>query len=523
MKMSWSNKTFTNYLFILMIFLYQGVFASSPFDSDTISNEELKKKAQQVVQKKKSTPKNNSKKDYNPVPPKTSPEDNIVFDDKFYKQNSLAPEDKVDVHPIDPTKLPTYQMGTIKTEDAPPEGPLPKLEIIVDSSGSMGQLLNADRTKMFYLKKMLTRFFGDQWKEHEMTSLRVYGSKVRNDCDDNFLAVKSGEKSLAEIESQVAKFYPVGRTPLYKSIKDAIMDVKDYKGPKRVVIFTDGEDTCGGDPCKLTKETSLAETTDIKFFVVAIGFPPGKDSLKKVSCIGDTLRADNENDMFNGLGQISNSINKQRNLMVISPNPLAMVQLFKIVNGKPEFFRAFTAAWGVSVPPGEYEAVVMLEPNYKFPRFTIPPKKKVTLQVFGEGTVTVKFNNQLLDVEMLDKNSKVITKMTSDVPTKVPVGKYKMRIFRDPFYSKLVQPVFVYPNGEFEYDASEAGVVQINNPDLVGLYIYDSRDKLLGNYLTNFPVVLPRGDYRVHVNEKCSFDRISVIGLGKMQQYECTK
>lgn len=65
---------------------------------------------------------------------------------------------------------------------------------------------------------------------------------------------------------------PIGRTPLNDSMEAAIDDLKKYDGPKRIVIFTDGKETCGGDPCKLAKKVEQNPKLDIKIFVVGIGF-----------------------------------------------------------------------------------------------------------------------------------------------------------------------------------------------------------------------------------------------------------
>jgi hypothetical protein len=387
----------------------------------------------------------------------------------------------------------------------------------------MGQLLNSDKTKMFHLKKMLSRFYSEQWKELETNSLRVYGARRRNDCDDTQQVIKPGSKSLYDIEDHVKKLLPIGRTPIYKTIKESIDSLKYYKGPKRVVIFTDGEETCGGDPCKLTKETSLAQSMDIKFFVIAIGFPTGKDSLKKVTCLGDTQTANSESDLFKAFGAIHGEINKTRiNLQVISPEPSARTQLFKVLpNGDLKIEKIFTSSIGVTVPPGDYEAVVMLDPPFRFPKFTIPPKKKVTLQVVGLGQSLVKFHDQLLTVELLDKNGKAVSTFSSDQLSDVPTGRFKLRAFRDPFYSKLIEPVVVPPDGLLEKEIVDAGSVVFEHEMVSGFYIYNSSEKLLGNFITNFPVVLPRGTYRFHLNDQCSFDNVRVDFTGKIEKVSC--
>lgn len=468
--------------------------------------------------------KNNSKPNTKEKPKAINEASPFNITPDFLEKNRFDTKEMDSVNVVDPKKLPVYKSRKVIEADLPAvSGPLPRTEIIVDSSGSMGQLLNSDKTKMFHLKKMLSRFYSEQWKELESNSLRVYGARRKNDCDDTRQVIKPGTKSLYEIEDHVKKLLPIGRTPIYKTIKESIDSIKDYKGPKRVVIFTDGEETCGGDPCKLTKETSIAKTMDIKFFVVAIGFPPGKDSLKKVTCLGDTSTANSESELFKAFGDIQSQINTRINLQVISPEPAARTQLFKVLpNGELKLEKVFTSSLGVTVPPGDYEAVVMLDPPFRFPKFTIPPKKKVTLQVVGLGQSLVKFHDGLLNVELLDKNGKAVSSFTSDQISEVPTGRFKLRAFRDPFFSKLIEPIVITPDGVVEKEIVDAGSVVFEHEGVAGFYIYDSSEKLLGNFVTNFPLVLPRGSYRFHLNDQCSFDNVRIDFTGKIETVSCS-
>lgn len=454
------------------------------------------------------------------TPPGASPvatgmnEDPGLTGEAFYKANSISEADLYQEPAFDIEKIAANKDGRIEGADLVNPDELPKVEIIVDSSGSMGQLLSAGKTKMYYVKKMLTRYFSDQWRERSLVGMRVYGSRRRNDCTDNYLAVGFGGRSLSEVERRLKTMYPVGRTPLHESIKDAIADLRGHKGPKRVVIFTDGEETCDGDPCKLGEEIRKNPGMDIRIFVVAIGF--GKsEKLKAVSCIGDTRTADNEEELFGAMGAISNHVNGGGvNLIVNSPDPLASVYLYSVDGkGRRQLFKTFTAAWGIRVPPGDYEAVVQIMPPFKFQKFAIPPKKRVTLTVDGEGDVKVNFLDQLLNVEVLDQNNKVVTRFKSDRMSKVPTGKWKLRIYKEPFFERLLSSIYVFPGGSQTFEAPGAGVIKVVAPETMGLYVYDSLNAMIGNYLTNFPLVLKNGSYRFHVNQSCTFRNVAVGDL----------
>ncbi len=421
------------------------------------------------------------------------------------------------------TEIATGQESEIKSQaQKDVSGPPPKVEIIVDSSGSMGQYLAEGKTKMFFLKKMMSKFMDNQWQEKASTGLRTYGANRKNDCDDNVLAIKFDEKNLDRIESTVKGFMPVGRTPLYQSVKDGSDDLKPYKGPKRMVVFTDGEETCGGDPCKMAEYIKENPELDLKIYVVAIDFVPGSESLKKISCLGDTTVANSEDELFNAIQKINDDIKKDRiNLRVLSPDPQAQVQLFQKVGDEFKFFRSFTAGWGAEVPPGKYQAVVLMEPKFRFQEFEIPPKKVVTLVVKGPGDVTVKFFDELLNVEVLDKNMKVVRSFKSDVTSKVPNGRWRLRIFKDPFYESFVENYLVNPNGTYVYSVLGAGALSLESPKLKGYYVYDAKGKILGNHLPGFPVVLKVGEYKLFLDDNCYFEKVLVDEQKRIKEIRC--
>ncbi len=440
---------------------------------------------------------------------------------QFEEMNSLGDGEKYEAATFDLGAITASEDGNAQVSNEVPTDEPPKVELIVDSSGSMGQLLNGPRTKMYYSKKLLNRYLIDQWKQKSDLGLRVYGSKRRNDCQDNFLAIKHGAYNLGDVESFVKKTFPIGKTPLNQSIQDAIDGIKSHKGPKRIVIFTDGEETCGGDPCELSARIKRQTTLDIQLFVVAIGFAKGSSRYKQVACLGDTNVANNEEELFGALGDMSNKINTQNNLIVKSPDPKSIVSLYRIENGERKLVRTFTAAWGVKVPPGKYEAIVDLNPPYRFKPFEIPPKKRVYLVVAGKGKVFVKFRDSLLNVELLDNNNRVMHKFKTDQPYRATMGKYNMRVYQAPFYENVFKNFLVAPEGDHSLEIGDAGVVRIDHPELLGYYVYNNSDALIGNFLTNFPLILKNQIYRLHLNEKCFFENVSIQGPRDITLLSC--
>jgi len=404
----------------------------------------------------------------------------------------------------------------------------PKVIILLDSSGSMGQLLDKKKSKMWWAKKLFKNYMRDQWREQADVGMIVYGARRKKDCSDYYMAFKPGERNLGKIEKSVELLAPTGMTPIADSLEMAINAVKSYPGPKRIMIFTDGEETCGGNSCKLLEDAIQKKIIDLEMFVTGIGMKEDSKDLDGLRCLGKTFGAPDSKSLNQALNDINNSSHGEKgfgmnNLFVSAPIPDVTVRLYKLVNGTREYLRDFKASYGVRVPPGDYMAEVMLDPVYRFDKFTIPPKKRVTLRVQGVGRLTVNFFDRFLDVQLLDKDKKVAYSTTSDQPTKVKAGVYDVRIYADPFFEQVEPQYKINPGGDHKIDIDGVGVLQMNYPSTVGLYVYDSGDKLVGNYLTNAPFLLKTGNYRIFVNENCNVPGVQVGNDHSIKVLSCAK
>lgn len=405
----------------------------------------------------------------------------------------------------------------------------PKVVILLDSSGSMGQLMDKSKSKMFYAKKLFGTYLADQWREKANVGLLVYGGRRKKDCEDFYMAVPMGEKSLPKIDNAVKALSPTGMTPISKSLEMAIDQLKNYPGPKRVMIFTDGEETCGGDSCKILEKAIQEKIFDLEMFVTGIGMKENSKDLDKLRCLGKVFGAPDPDSLNKALNDINNQINNKSksgrtrgpNLFVQCPNPTASVQVYKLVNGQRVPVGAFVANQGTTLDPGEYSVDVMLEPIFRFSKVIIPPKRKVTLKVTGTGMLEVKFFDSMLEVELLNRDKKVVRSFLSDEQHVIPSGVYDVRIFGEPFYEYVEKNFKINPGGKHEIKIDGVGVVQVDYPTTVGMHVYNGSDNDIGNYVTNFPFVLKTGAYRFYVNDQCNIEGISVRNDHFLQRLGC--
>jgi hypothetical protein len=407
----------------------------------------------------------------------------------------------------------------------------PRVIILLDSSGSMGQVLDKKKSKMFYAKKLFGTYLADQWREKAEVGMVVYGSRRKKDCSDTYMPFSVGERNLSKIDAAVKKLSPLGMTPIADSLKLAIDQLKSYPGPKRIMIFTDGEETCGGDSCKILEDAIQNKVVDLEMFVTGIGMTDKSKDLDKLRCLGKVFGAPDSQSLSQALQDINTDIQgggsnakngiAGNNLYVEAPEVNAEVKLYSLTNGQRTYLRSFKASYGVKVPPGDYSAEVMLDPVYTFQKFKIPPKKMVKLKVSGVGYVQVNFFNNLLDVEVLNRDKKVVKSFESDHFVPVKSGEYDIRVFGDPFYELNFKKYKIIPGKKHEIPVDDAGVVQVDFPSAVGIHVFDGNEKDMGSYLTNFPFVLKTGTYRFYVNKDCNLSGITVRKEKTINRLQC--
>ena len=410
------------------------------------------------------------------------------------------------------------------------QGLKPKVVILLDGSGSMGGILEAKKSKMHFAKQLFGTYMRDQWREKADVGMIVYGSRRKQDCSDYYFAIPFGEKNLSKIEASVKKMSPTGMTPIANSLELAINSLRNYPGPKRVMIFTDGEETCGGDSCKILEKAIQEKVFDLEMFVTGIGMKEKSKDLDKLRCLGKTFGATSNNELNQALNDINNMMGtggkngdrSKNNLFVQTPSGNVPVKLYQLKDGKREYLRDFVSGYGVKIPPGDYAAEVMLDPVFKFERFTIPPKKVVTLKVQGVGAVQVNFFDGLLDVDVLDRNKKVVKNFPSDQIQQVKSGLYDIRISADPFFEQYERNVQIVPGGLQKIDITSAGVVQVDYPGAVGVHVFDGNEKELGKYITNYPFAIKTGTYRFYINDQCNIEGIQVKYEKSLKRLDCS-
>jgi hypothetical protein len=171
---------------------------------------------------------------------------------------------------------PTTGELSIVSALAPPTRTRKNLEIILDASGSMKTAMGKQTrwgVALDTLQEVLARLPDDF-----NVGLRMYGhresSRSPKTCTDSQLVVPIVKINRQNVLSRAKAFKPKGETPLVYSALQAPADLKAVGGGT-VILITDGEESCKGDPVKAAAELK-ASGLDIRLNIVGFALKSAK-------------------------------------------------------------------------------------------------------------------------------------------------------------------------------------------------------------------------------------------------------
>ncbi len=142
------------------------------------------------------------------------------------------------------------------------------VEIILDASGSMLQRLGSER-RIEIAKRTLTKLVTQTVPAGTPFALRVFGHKETDSCRTD-LEIPLAPLDPAKVKLQIAGINAVNlaKTPIAESLKQTLSDLGSAaKGQRLIVLITDGEETCDGDPAAAI-EALRAAGVDVRVNIV---------------------------------------------------------------------------------------------------------------------------------------------------------------------------------------------------------------------------------------------------------------
>ena len=130
--------------------------------------------------------------------------------------------------------------------------------LILDASGSMLQRMEGKR-RIEVAKEVLVDLIRNKMPAGTPMALRVFGHREADACRTD-LEIPLGPLNPQNAAGQIAKIQAMNlaKTPIAQSLSLVAQDLQKVKGQRIVVLITDGEETCGGDPAEAIRELQAA-------------------------------------------------------------------------------------------------------------------------------------------------------------------------------------------------------------------------------------------------------------------------
>ncbi|GLW14829.1 hypothetical protein Stsp01_15720 [Streptomyces sp. NBRC 13847] len=171
----------------------------------------------------------------------------------------------------------------------PDAKPSPKVELTLDVSGSMRARDIDGQSRMAAAKQAFNEVL-DAVPDDVQLGIRTLGANYRGEdrkvgCKDTRQLYPVGPLDRTEAKTAVATLTPTGWTPIGPALLGAADDLKGGDASRRIVLITDGEDTCAPlDPCQVARDIAAK---GIHLTVDTLGLLPDAKTRNQLSCIAE--------------------------------------------------------------------------------------------------------------------------------------------------------------------------------------------------------------------------------------------
>lgn len=259
------------------------------------------------------------------------------------------------------------------------------VELVVDGSGSMNAGMGA-LSKIELLRKILKDLATQPFPTdtQRLIGLRVFGntsSPEEKNCQDSQLLVPLSAINATTWASAADKLSAKGSAPLAYAMQQAANDfpVADNDTDNLMIVISDGDDTCGQDPCNTALQLHQSPQ---KVIIHVIGFDVDNRAQERLTCIakssdGQFYLARNEFELRNDLEQAiyANYPYNLRLKVVAGATPIPAT--LTVYQGGTDRIVQRDKVTGIKfykLPAGTYDIGV----EYTDSPETVKPSKKVT-------------------------------------------------------------------------------------------------------------------------------------------------
>lgn len=154
--------------------------------------------------------------------------------------------------------------------------------VILDASGSMWAQIDG-KPKLEIARESLRTVLQSVPGDEEI-GFMAYGHREKGSCSDIELIVPPATGTAGAITTAADNMKFLGKTPLTAAVKQAAEALRYTEDKAKVILITDGLETCGGDPCALGRELKAA---GVDFTADVVGFGLTAEEGRQVACLAE--------------------------------------------------------------------------------------------------------------------------------------------------------------------------------------------------------------------------------------------
>jgi sulfatase modifying factor 1 len=147
---------------------------------------------------------------------------------------------------------------------------------VVDFSESMKEKID-DKSKQEIVREMFDGILNEVRQPLD-AELIFFGHRDKDSCDDAEVVVSSKEFNAKTVRQKLSETSPKGRGGMISAVKKALEMLNNNTDLLSIVIFSDGEGTCGEDLMKTAKEIKEKYDYRLAFHVIGLN-PERKDAI----------------------------------------------------------------------------------------------------------------------------------------------------------------------------------------------------------------------------------------------------
>jgi hypothetical protein len=233
------------------------------------------------------------------------------------------------------------------------------VELILDASGSMLKKMNGT-PRIDIAKDAVVKLIMNSLEPETPFALRVFGHMEADSCrTDLEIQLNPLDKSQAVSKVNSIQAKNLAKTPIGKSLRMISDDLAGVEGKTIIILVTDGEETCDGDP---KKEIQNLKDQGYDVRVNIVGFAIDelmlKETFREWARVGNGSYFDAAD-----ADELADSIQKAIEIPYEVLNQEGDVVATGVLNGDP-----------VSIPAGTYNINVFLSPVQNINGVMIEPE-----------------------------------------------------------------------------------------------------------------------------------------------------